>query len=576
MGILLKIALILTILIGSHLYGQGFLTLEEKKNYIQNIKATLLPDGKSVYIQWESQLKEGEIIIARSNSMIDTPEKLYISDSLGRFPARVEKSITNFYDYNLKPGTYYYAIVSVQDVRNRKVKLYPGENFTTEPVIIEKSSPQESTKKLIPEKQTEGTRNVAAILAKTEGNNIRISWVPPWNAIPGKTIYSIYRSNSPMSTEFQMREATKLAELPHPITNYLDQDIKESQTLFYGVSVKDDTMEEQLPLQEGKSFVRVFFVRDRFGKAEAIRDSQPAEITKEDEKVGDIPSNFIVRNLRYVREGRGAILEWDPPPNADVTTQYTVYAGLKPFIGEVSFLGNSVLKVATLNHPRNALHIKEIKKIDNLHFAVTAKKADIPEVFKMVQGSNTIPFQFSEEGPASIAKEETSPEYDKEDSSPKKVKEEENKVLPISPVQSWTNEESTPDKTPLDSQKSPYISTIESLPESKPEPPKDGSISENEDIDDYTIQDPLEEILKRTYGQKNYDAAIYELTEYLKKANNPEKIGKANLFLGMAHYQKGNYQKALDLFLKKETERYNKNRTEFWKNLTLAKIGKTK
>ncbi len=67
------------------------INFDEGKNptIIKVLRSSLLPDKKSIRLDWEPPGGEGEIIIARSNSIIDTPEKLYIADSLGRFKSTV-------------------------------------------------------------------------------------------------------------------------------------------------------------------------------------------------------------------------------------------------------------------------------------------------------------------------------------------------------------------------------------------------------------------------------------------------------------------------------------------------------
>ena len=49
--------------------------------------------------------------------------------------------------------------------------------------------------------------------------------------------YSIYRSIDPMSNQGLMEKATKIGEVMHPETSFLDIGLDSSQTVYYGVTV---------------------------------------------------------------------------------------------------------------------------------------------------------------------------------------------------------------------------------------------------------------------------------------------------------------------------------------------------
>ncbi|MCC5814874.1 MAG: tetratricopeptide repeat protein [Leptospira sp.] len=536
------------------LHAQGLFDKPEKSETAQGIRASILPDNRSVYLLWEPSDKEAEVIIARSSSRIDTPEKLYVADSLGRFSAKSKTAISNYYDYNLSPGTYYYAVVPVQDVRNRRVKLIPNQNYTIEPIIIEKSTGQRGDSKVVMENSGQ-SKSVGAIVLKAENNNIRVNWVPPWNAVPGKTIYSIYKSTSPLATMEEMKKADKLAELPHPINSYVDQNIEKSQTLFYGVSVKDENTEEVLPLEKGKSFVRIFFIKDKDGRSEAVRDTEPTEMSK-----GNMSSAMTVLGFGYERIEKGAVLKWIPPKDADATTQYTLYASTGTFEGGANaFVGGSVLKVGTLSHPKTSLKIKEIKPVDSLYFAITTKKAGRPENFDLTEGVSFFRYLFDRNLiPTEVASSDTN--AGKSESS----------VTSDSKKDSTTDPSDTPTlgKKDEDTEKSDTKATKSSTSDS-------GIDGDFLDIEiDVRDSQKLDRILKATYAQKKYDLAVLSLENYAKKEKDSKLRGKAYFYAGISRYRRGEYRLALNHFLKQETSDFNTQRTLFWKNQTLAKLGR--
>lgn len=102
----------------------------ENYSVANSIHAEILKkDENSIRIFWDAPKETGEIIVARSSSMIDTPEKCMIADSLGKYPSGIAGGVTQIFDYNLKPGTYYYAVVLAHRVKKNMIKLVPGKNL---------------------------------------------------------------------------------------------------------------------------------------------------------------------------------------------------------------------------------------------------------------------------------------------------------------------------------------------------------------------------------------------------------------------------------------------------------------
>lgn len=543
---------------GTH--AQGLFETNEKDEGSKGIRASLLPDKKSVYLLWEPSDRDKEVIIARSNSVIDTPEKLYVADSMGRFSSKSKNSVTNYYDYNLKPGSYYYAVVPVEDVRTRTVRLLPDKNFTTKPIQINKGSSSDSNSGVVPEEGKGNSRTVGAIILKAENNNIRVNWVPPWNAKPGKTTYSIYKSNSPLSSMKEMEKADKLAEIPHPINTYLDRNIEKSQTLYYGVSVKDEKTEEVLPLEKGKSYVRIFFIKDKDGRSEAIRDSEPTEIRKSttgEENSGD---KFMVLGFGYERIGKGAKLKWTPPANADKTTQYTIYASTSSFeTGVNSFVGGTVLKVGTLSHPKTSLMIKEIKPVDSLYFAITSKKAGVPENFDLVEGISYFKYNFDSNKSVQTVS----------NSSPRP-----NGSVGEKPSRADGSPEDK--KDPSDTPSLGKKPEQEEIKETSPSNPSIAKETESENNIGLNIDmregKRLDWLLRKYYKNKKFEIASMQLEKYAKNERDEYLRGKAYFYAGISRYRCGDYRIALNHFLKMETSQFHPRRTKFWKNQTLSKI----
>lgn len=67
-----------------------------------------------------------------------------------------------------------------------------------------------------------------------------------------------------------------------------------------------------------------------------------------------------------------------------------------------------MIKVGILSHPTTSIVIKEIKPVENLYFAVTAKKADTPEEFNLLEGNSYFKYEFDKDLTPEIPKEESS------------------------------------------------------------------------------------------------------------------------------------------------------------------------
>ncbi|MBE7412279.1 MAG: hypothetical protein HS129_09505 [Leptospiraceae bacterium] len=256
---------------------------------IKNLSVRILPNLKSVRLDWEAPAEEGDVIIARSSSIIDSLEKLHVADSLGKYPSNKKDGITSFTDYNLRTGKYFYAVVLASDVRKGRVTFHPDNNYISKPIVIDR--PVENNDNISseaneknPQKNEAVDYQIRALTIIQEGQFLRLKWEPPLNADSLSPKYTIYRSTEPLSSFAEINRADQIVEVNHPDITFLDQDLHKSETLYYGVSVTVNG-KETLPLIGNRSFLRVFYVKDR-GKAsdpvvvDTITESKKEETQK--------------------------------------------------------------------------------------------------------------------------------------------------------------------------------------------------------------------------------------------------------------------------------------------------------
>ncbi len=522
------------------------------------IQANILADKKSSLISWEPPRESGEIIIARSNSIIDTPEKLYIADSLGRYKSGGTSGIKNYYDYNLKPGAYYYAVALVSDVRKREVKLFSGQNYTIVPIVIEETDgPSEvGVGPLFPSDGTVSAGFVSNIKATLEKRNVRLEWKPPQNAIAGRTIYTIYRSNSPLTTLPLFQKAVKLTEVGHPTFTFLDQSLEKSQTVYYGVSVKDGKGEEALPLEDKKSTIRIFYVKNNdTNTAEVIPDDSSSQDKKTKPVVTvpvDPPGTMHVRGVGYERVGKGVVISWLASEGADESVIYSVYASTKPLNqGSNSFGTGSVVKVASINHPKTNFYIKELKEMEDLYFGITAKSNSVSEDFNLKENVSYFRYDFGKDLTVPTETDIAKPVENKLETDPKK--QEDPKLVNQSGV------------IPAELQLSNDDSTIQNE-----------DLTLNATVDYNVSEEELNRIIRETVLQKKYELGVYRLEKFLTGIRNSHLLGKANFYLAISYLKTGESKKALRYLMKRETKSFAPERTEFWTNQTLERIGRGK
>ncbi|MBM9579559.1 hypothetical protein JWG45_20650 [Leptospira sp. 201903070] len=338
----------------------------------------LKKDENSIRISWEAPRETGEIIIARSSSMIDTPEKCMVADSLGKYPSGIAGGVTQIFDYNLKPGTYYYAVILAHHVKKNTIKLIPGRNFTTIPVIVEQALVPGNTNTENKTPDLPDDARITDLTVKKEGKYLRLNWSPYDKAIPNATVYTVYRSSEPMSSLSLMRKAEKLTELSHPETTFLDQDLGKSQTWFYGVSVRSGA-KEILPLINGQSFTRFFYIG-------TPNKENPENITNLEYPYDEMH----VKDLTAKPEELNVKLEWKAPEKADTNTTYTIYQALKPLSGgTATFLGGNVRKLGEIAHPETAAQIRLKSRSTQVYFGVTVKRQN-KEEFSLVENESFV------------------------------------------------------------------------------------------------------------------------------------------------------------------------------------------
>lgn len=257
-----------------------------------NITVTPVPGSPdSARISWDlSRGSSDTFIVGRSSSVISDT-----SDALNALSVRIiSSSDKNFIiDKNLAPGHYYYVVLSKKLSAAKKIELFPNENYTTNPLIIDDGkNPRMGTLPKI-------SKISASII---EGKNVLLTWIP---LNFGGVKYSIYRSNEVLNTPEKIRSAEKIAEL-NDRDRFIDRNTV-SGTYFYAVTTDDYSGNEDFSLLPDESF------------------------TVRGIKVFNNDDSVVVSSIKAVLDEKGyAKISWLNIQNFDGS--YEIYRSIQPVI----------------------------------------------------------------------------------------------------------------------------------------------------------------------------------------------------------------------------------------------------
>ena len=217
---------------------------EKLSKYVaRNIKAEVIPNIKgAVRISWDlSNDSDDDFIVGRATVVPDTIEKALKAVSIKVVPSGAK---TEVIDSNLRAGSYYYCVLAKSRVMDKEIKLYVGQNYTINPVVID------SEINLEPEKNF--PQQVSLIYARIFNNSqIRLTW----RGIESRGIvYTIYRSNSPLDSPAKMEKGEKINVITDGRESYVDNRINKSGTYFYAITTKDISGNEDLNLIPDQSY----------------------------------------------------------------------------------------------------------------------------------------------------------------------------------------------------------------------------------------------------------------------------------------------------------------------------------
>ncbi|HNV48868.1 MAG TPA: hypothetical protein PKJ16_17625 [Spirochaetota bacterium] len=211
----------------------------------RNIRAEVLRNVKgAVKITWAVHPEsDDDFIVGRSTDMVDTPQRALKARSVKLVPAGADSAVV---DSNLRPGKYYYVIVSRDRVQEKDIKLYPDVNYTTVPVVIDEGGayvPADGSR--YPDKVT----LIHAMLVN------RSQVLLTWKGVDGASVvYTVYRGSGPLNSPEKIRAAERLATVSDGSERFIDRAINRSGDYYYAVTTRDSAGNEDLQLVPYQSY----------------------------------------------------------------------------------------------------------------------------------------------------------------------------------------------------------------------------------------------------------------------------------------------------------------------------------
>ncbi len=100
----------------------------------------------------------------------------------------------------------------------------------------------------------------------------------------------------------------------------------------------------------------------------------------------------------------------------------------------------------------------------------------------------------------------------------------------------------------------------------------ENAVTPRENSDSGNYNNDIDEIVRNIYRTDNFDLIERQLTQIALAASSPEIKAKALFFIGRVRVEKGEYRKALRIFVRSDVQQYYKEDSQFWQDYCLSKL----
>jgi hypothetical protein len=535
---------------------------EEKKNqglppYIAyNIKAVKIPYmNDSVRLSWNIHPDyDDQFIIGRSDEIIDTSERALASESISIVTS---KSKNIYIDQGLKPGNYYYVIISRGKIHEKDIELYRDVNFTSFPVLIK----QEDL----------NVKNITNISAKSIGSD---KILVRWNKVSSKGyIYLIYRASYIIDTENKLKNAKRVGVV---IDNdeFIDENISHKGDLYYAISIKDTKGKEVFTPVSNQSYTArsVKFLKNLTKTVSNIESSAvdsrsirikwkySGENVDTNIKGFDIyrSNNMIntpekIDSATLIKTVSQDITEYVDMVSGAGRYYYAVFVKFQDGITNISLVKDNTFttRPVVMSEEFRFISIKALPEGKSVR--VRWKYSGVPPVryYRLFRSKMRINMS------SSLKKSDILKIVDITNQS----------YLDNSPLLSGAYYGMIPEKrsgnTRLISGKN--ITRKIAIP---------GKGIRAADREEFPESGNIDDILRRTFFKGYYRESVKELKNIIKNTDNNRDIAKAELFLGRSYIEMKEYKKAIGYLVRSNVKRYYSREARFWRDFAMMRISR--
>ncbi|MCB1174491.1 MAG: hypothetical protein KDK39_13050 [Leptospiraceae bacterium] len=184
----------------------------------------------SMRLTWEvDPANTTGIYIARYVRPLQSRDLVLDADVVNTTP--LDPKATEFIDYNIPDGTWYYVVVTSYEVSNaERLKLQAGVNYSTNPAVIYRNQNQDKPE----DSEQEHRFAVQGIYAVDTDSSVVLSWVP---APASDIVYNVYKSYYALGSPDDIKLARRVAVLDEKTLRYEDKEAIVGRKTWYCISV---------------------------------------------------------------------------------------------------------------------------------------------------------------------------------------------------------------------------------------------------------------------------------------------------------------------------------------------------
>ncbi len=541
---------------------------EEKKNegvpphVAYNIKAVKIPYmNDSIRISWNIHPSyDDQFILGRSNEIIDTQERALAAESVSIVTS---KSKNIFIDQGLKPGNYYYVIISRDKIHEKDIELYRDVNFTSFPVLIKA--------------EDQKVANVTGISAKSIGNNkILISW----NRVSSKGyVYSIYRANYIIDSENKLKNAKRVGVV---IDNdeFLDENIMDTGDLYYAVSLKDTSGKEVFTPVTNQSYTTKK-VKGVKKLVKTVSNIEAAAVDARSIRItwrysgGNVDANIKgfdiyrfneqintpgkIDSATFIKTVSSADREYVDMVSGSGRYFYAVFVRFQDGITNISLVKNNnyTLRPVVMTEEFRFISIRAIPDGKTVRIEWEYSGVPAERYYRLFRSKKRV------KRSSSVNETEILKKVDITDKS----------YLDSSPLIAGAYYGLFPEKN----KKPVRLISGKNITRSPIGPDRSfrgNSLKVENNWNSGKESDDIDAILQRTFFKGYYRESVKELKNIIKMTDNNHDIAKAELFIGRSYIEMKEYRKAISYLVKMNVKKYYSSEAKFWRDFAMMRISR--